>query len=42
MSSLALPLQALGRAGRVHVDQEGAQTWIGGQAVTCMRGEVRL
>ena len=33
---------ALGRAGRVHVDQEGAQTWIGGQAVTCMRGEVRL
>jgi hypothetical protein len=25
----------------VHVHQEGAQTWIGGQAVTCMRGEVR-
>ena len=33
---------ALGRAGRVHVDQEGAQTWIGAQAVTCMRVEVRL
>jgi len=33
---------ALGRAGRVHVAQDGAQIWIGGDSVTCMAGEVRL
>jgi PhzF family phenazine biosynthesis protein len=33
---------ALGRAGRVHVEQDGEQIWIGGSSVTCMRGEVRL
>jgi PhzF family phenazine biosynthesis protein len=33
---------ALGRAGRVHVEQDGEQLWIGGSSVTCMRGEVRL
>ncbi|WP_312303652.1 PhzF family phenazine biosynthesis protein [Diaphorobacter nitroreducens] len=33
---------ALGRAGRVHVQQDGAQIWVGGQSVTCVRGEVRL
>ncbi len=33
---------ALGRAGRVHVEQDGEQIWIGGSSVTCLRGEVRL
>ena len=33
---------ALGRAGRVHVQQDGAQIWVGGASVTCVRGEVRL
>jgi PhzF family phenazine biosynthesis protein len=33
---------ALGRAGRVHVEQDGEQIWIGGHSVTCMHGEVRL
>lgn len=33
---------ALGRAGRVHVVQDGAQIWVGGHSVTCMAGEVRL
>ena len=32
----------LGRAGRVHVQQEGDTIWVGGQSVTCMQGEVRL
>lgn len=33
---------ALGRAGRVHVLQEDGHIWVGGHAVTCVRGEVRL
>ncbi|WP_042428053.1 PhzF family phenazine biosynthesis protein [Comamonas granuli] len=33
---------ALGRAGRVYVEQDGAQIWIGGHSVTCMAGEVCL
>ncbi len=33
---------ALGRAGRVHVQQDGTQIWVGGASVTCVRGEVRL
>ncbi len=33
---------ALGRAGRVHVTQEGSDIWIGGHSVTCVRGEVLL
>jgi len=33
---------ALGRAGRVHVDQIGADIWIGGAVVTCVEGTVRL
>lgn len=33
---------ALGRAGRVHVAQIGADIWIGGQSVTCIEGSVRL
>ena len=33
---------ALGRAGRVHVEQSGADIWIGGDCVTCISGEVRF
>lgn len=33
---------ALGRAGRVHVQQDGDRIWIGGGSVTCMDGEVLL
>lgn len=34
---------ALGRAGRVHVQREAdGETWIGGAAVTCVDGQVRL
>ena len=33
---------ALGRAGRVHVQAEGADIWIGGDVVVCIRGEVSL
>ena len=34
---------ALGRAGRVHVEQAGdGQIWIGGHTVACVRGEVLL
>ncbi|NUZ04176.1 PhzF family phenazine biosynthesis protein [Piscinibacter koreensis] len=33
---------ALGRAGRVHVEQDGPTIWIGGDCVTCIRGSVTL
>ena len=33
---------ALQRAGRVHVEAQGADTWIGGHSVTCVRGELSL
>ncbi|MGA8516153.1 MAG: PhzF family phenazine biosynthesis protein [Burkholderiaceae bacterium] len=33
---------ALARAGRVHVEQEGADIWIGGASVTCIDGKVSL
>ena len=34
---------ALGREGRVHIDRDGDGTvWVGGAAVTCVRGEVDL
>jgi len=33
---------ALGRAGRIHVDQVGDDIWIGGDSVTCIAGEVQL
>ena len=33
---------ALGRAGRVHVAQEGDDIWIGGESVTCVDGDVTL
>jgi len=32
----------LARAGRVFVEQDGADIWIGGSSVTCVSGEVRL
>jgi PhzF family phenazine biosynthesis protein len=33
---------ALGRAGRVHVEQIGDDIWIGGDSVTCISGSVTL
>ena len=33
---------ALGRAGRVYVDQEGDNVWIGGDVVVCIEGMVTL
>ena len=33
---------ALGRAGRVHVVQDGGTVWIGGDSVTCVDGTVLL
>jgi PhzF family phenazine biosynthesis protein len=33
---------ALGRAGRVHVTQDGDTLWIGGGTVTCVSGQVEL
>jgi PhzF family phenazine biosynthesis protein len=33
---------ALGRDGRVFVDRQGQDIWIGGQSVTCIRGNVAL
>ncbi len=33
---------ALGRAGRVHVAQDGDSIWVGGDTVTCIDGSVRL
>jgi len=32
----------IGRSGRVHVDREGDDVWIGGDATTVIRGEVSL
>ncbi len=33
---------ALGRAGRVHVEQDGDIVWVGGGSVTCVDGQVLL
>ncbi len=33
---------ALGRAGRVHVDEADGEIWVGGDAVTCVSGTVDL
>ncbi len=33
---------AMGRAGRVHVEQQGLDIWIGGDSVTCVEGHVTL
>jgi PhzF family phenazine biosynthesis protein len=32
----------LGRAGRVRIAREGATVWVGGESVSCIRGEVDL
>jgi PhzF family phenazine biosynthesis protein len=32
----------LDRAGRVHVDQDGADIWVGGDSVTCVSGTLSL
>ncbi|MBT9507720.1 PhzF family phenazine biosynthesis protein [Rhodoferax sp.] len=33
----------LGRAGRVHIEQDGqGQVWVGGESVTCISGQVEL
>jgi predicted PhzF superfamily epimerase YddE/YHI9 len=33
---------ALGRAGRVHVEREGKEIWVGGNTVTCMEGKINV
>jgi len=32
----------LGRRGRVHIASDTADVWVGGQSITCIRGEVEL
>ncbi|MBO1268203.1 PhzF family phenazine biosynthesis protein [Arthrobacter sp. PO-11] len=32
----------LGRAGRIHVEADGEDIWVGGNSVTCIRGSVQL
>jgi predicted PhzF superfamily epimerase YddE/YHI9 len=32
----------LGRRGRVHVEQDGSETWIGGAVTTCIAGTLTL
>lgn len=32
----------LGRAGRVHIEQEGHTVWVGGHSMSCIRGELVL
>jgi len=32
----------LGRAGRVRIAREGGTVWVGGQTVSCIRGEIEL
>ena len=31
---------ALGRAGRVHIERDGATIWVGGGSVSCVRGQL--
>jgi PhzF family phenazine biosynthesis protein len=31
---------AIGRAGRIYIEQEGADIWVGGDCVTCITGDV--
>ena len=33
---------ALGRSGRVHVEQDGSEIWVGGRSITCISGTVWL
>lgn len=32
----------LGRAGRVHVEREGENVWIGGKILTCIEGKLDI
>jgi PhzF family phenazine biosynthesis protein len=41
-SYVAAQGSALGRAGRVHVQQDGDGVWIGGDVAPCIEGEVQL
>jgi len=41
-SYVAAQGHALGRAGRVHVQAEGSDVWIGGDVTPCVEGEVSL
>ncbi|MBA3058173.1 MAG: PhzF family phenazine biosynthesis protein [Gammaproteobacteria bacterium] len=42
-SYIAAQGTCLGRAGRVHIEQDATgQVWVGGQSVTCIDGHVRL
>jgi PhzF family phenazine biosynthesis protein len=34
--------ERLGRAGRIHIDQDGHTLWVGGSSVSCIQGELRL
>ncbi|MBL0729390.1 PhzF family phenazine biosynthesis protein [Piscinibacter sp. HJYY11] len=34
--------QCLGRAGRVQIEHDGRTLWVGGQSVSCIRGELTL
>lgn len=39
---LASQGQRLGRAGRVQIEHDGRALWVGGQSVSCVRGELTL
>jgi PhzF family phenazine biosynthesis protein len=39
---LAAQGTAMGRAGRIHIEQDGPTIWIGGTSVTCIRGDVTI
>lgn len=39
---LASQGQRLGRAGRVQIEHDGRTLWVGGQSVSCVRGELML
>ncbi len=39
---LAAQGTAMGRAGRVHVERDGKDIWIGGDVVICIEGELRV
>jgi len=32
----------LGRSGRVHIERDADTVWVGGDAITCVRGEVLI
>jgi len=33
---------AMGRAGRIHVEQSGEEIWVGGAVAVCIDGRVQL